>query len=174
VTGRVTGSVGRVTGNVGSVHGSVGDGGEAGAAVAANVLPGPASKVLSREVSDPHVVKSGIVKLPANVESDPALATPWRIMVIGAVVHELPTMLMGGSVLGTVGSVTGTVASVTGTVGSEMGMVGSVMGMVGSVPGTPGRPDDEPVAWLVVEVDAVTIWRTKVAVAVTWELERFM
>jgi hypothetical protein len=76
VTGSVTGSVGSVIGNVGSKHGGAGVGDEAGAAFAANVLPGPASKELSRAVSDPHAVKSGILKLPTKFESDPAFARP--------------------------------------------------------------------------------------------------
>ena len=76
VTGSVTGSDGSVIGNVGSKHGGAGVGAEDGAALAANVLPGPASSELSRAVSGPHFVKSGIVKLPTRFESDPAFARP--------------------------------------------------------------------------------------------------
>jgi hypothetical protein len=176
--GSVTGNEGSVIGSVGSVHGSVGvvGGTELGVAVAEKVLPGPGNKVLSSVVRAPHAVKSGIVKVPVNFESVPALVMPCKIMVIGAVKQDVPTILTGGTVVGRDGSVTGSDGSVVGRDGSVTGSDGSVVGRDGRVGAATfaNRLDDAWFACDALDVEAVTMCKRNLAVAVSFEFDRFM
>jgi len=197
--GSVTGKDGKVTGSVGSVHGSVGvvGGAEVGVAVAEKVLPAAGNRVLSSVVRAPQLVKFGIVNVPINFESPPLVVMPCRVMVIGAVKQEVPTMLTGGTVVGSDGSVTGKDGSVvgrdgsvTGSDGSVVGRDGSVVGRDGSVTGSDGsvvgsegrvRPvrmadggSEVYLACAALEVEAVTMWSRNLDVAVILEFFGFM